>query len=218
MSFKEIMEIAYYTSSIGLFIVAILGLKQLKIAKSDIKIRSSRESAHIASEQCKIFIREVLPLTASFDKLLRENKVPSYNGAIKDFMNEELTNASTWYNDWLNKMGELAGKETEPLSIEVTAINALESFSVYFIRGIADETIAFSSVGIVFSNIVERYYPYISLVRSQKNQFNYYDNIIQLYRLWKGRIEMYGLIAQKKNIEQQLKNIPNTHIKPEGTE
>jgi hypothetical protein len=53
---------------------------------------------------------------------------------------------------------EAVNKRIKICQIVLNALNAMEAFSVYFIKEVADEEIAFSSIGRTFVYSVETYY------------------------------------------------------------
>jgi hypothetical protein len=90
----------------------------------------------------------------------------------------------------------------------------MEVFSLFFISGVADEGVAFSSVGATFCYEVHKLLPDLVL-KSDKDHFK---NLIRLFLLWNARMESRKLLEDKYKIESKLNSIDEKTIRPLGTE
>jgi hypothetical protein len=209
---RPIFELLYFASGVGLLAVAFFALRQIRIAKTDIVVRSKREAASIAATQCERYYKEIIPLANKFDLLLTEKEIPAYNSAIGDFTREHLLEEGgpSFCAGYVKKGDrEFAGKVVEML-------NALESFAVYFTEGIGDERIAFDSVGKTFCYTVAQYYPFIASVRRRGGD-NYYNDVVKLFELWNARSTGSRLRGQLEEISAGLAFIEEKCINPLGT-
>jgi hypothetical protein len=80
----------------------------------------------------------------------------------------------------------------------------LEAFAIYFIGGLADEKIAFRPISSVYCLIMEKLMFYI-LEESKKNK-NFF-HAIQLYILWKNRLEGEKLKDDALNAQNEAEKI-----------
>lgn len=207
--FTTILETIYYLSSVGVLIVAIIGLKQLKIAKNSLIIRSRREAGALANEQSKHYIEDIIPMIDMLDEFLNKKGFEKYKGNISTYSNKDLLEYSeSWYLKWLR----LNLKEQPSLK----ALNALDGFASFFTSKIADEGIAFRSVGITYCNTVESLYPYIACVREDEN-FGHYNNIVDLHKIWQPRIDKFQMEKNLNDLQGRINKIEDSKIDPIGT-
>jgi hypothetical protein len=117
----------------------------------------------------------------------------------------------------LNTDVQRIAKEIEPILWDLGELfNYLESFSIFFISGVASEEIAFSCTGSTFCRTVRKYYPFLIMLQTADEDG--YSPVVQLFMLWNQRIENKKLLKDKAQIERKLKEIDNTIIHPVGAE
>lgn len=214
----DFLELLYFLSGIGLLIIGFWGLKQLNlakeqiaIAKKEIKTNSERESALLAAKQCEIFADKFLPPISKLISLTGNDKgLPKYSGKTYTFQVDSnfAKNAPSFFKKW--------STNTEAMDIMAKLLNDLEAFSVYFTKKIADESIAFQSLGDVYCKTIEDFlYPFITVSRKDKNLFS---NVVELYNLWRDRIRTQQLELELDNLLEEYENINPRQIRPTGTE
>jgi len=154
-------------SELGLVIIAILGLRQLSLAKKGLQQSAQlarkaalRESYKLAADQCHSYAGDIVPL---IDKCDSELKSLGMNTVLDSFSIQLIDNGIQikapspfpliFKND--PSLWEKVVRSTLPVH------NALEAFSVMFTEGIAAEEVAFSSVGRSFCFNVKRHAPLI---------------------------------------------------------
>ena len=207
---KDILVVIYSLSSLGLLIVAIIGLKQIVLAKKSIIINSKRESGTLAANQVIHYMDYIIPMLDEFDIELKKIDCPKYNGEIKTYTNKDLKQYSIeWYKKYLNCI-----IKNKP---DIKAINALEAFATFFTSKMADEAIAYGSVGTTFCNTIKQIYPFICQ-SSLPNQSKYYNNIIRLHKMWQARLDKESLENKENEVLRKLENIKAQKIDPIGTE
>lgn len=59
-TFLQILESFYYVSNMALLVVAVIGLKQLKISRESLRINATRESLMCANSQIQYYLNEVI--------------------------------------------------------------------------------------------------------------------------------------------------------------
>lgn len=68
-------------------------------------------------------------------------------------------------------------------SIVSDTLNSLEYFSMYFVTGVADDSVVFQSLHQTFIVLVQMLYYYIAMQNTNEKDM-YYTNIIELYKQW----------------------------------
>lgn len=222
---KSIIENLYFISGPLLFLMSLIAIRQLKIAKDNIRTNSKREAALISAKEVDVFLEKIIPLGDSIFMKKEAVKFPEFKGVIKNFTNDEFVD---WDKEYTNVFFE---KLDSLENLDLKFINLLEGFATYFTKGIADEEIAFSSVGKIYCRYVETYYPHITMLRGQNNPNKYYNNLIELYKLWKERLDKFqieiDLLKKQDKIKEDIQNVEKIKkgvskkskvIKPLGTE
>lgn len=207
---KSVLENLYYLSGILILISIVIGIFQLSIAKTTLNINSQREAANLAVKQIDIYMTQIIPLQNNLYKVEKEKSVDKIKMEIGDFKAEFLINkiGGVEYMELLKKRMALS---TEVLSV----LNIMEAFSVYFVKGVADEEIAFSSIGTTFINSVENLYFDISSCNYEKSEN--FQNLIKLYELWNKKKELNNLQKDRNIIMEQIRKLNPATIKPIGT-
>src|SRR6185437_7555053 len=183
MNVLRYLEAAYYVSGVGLLIVAVLALRQigvarntLKVLKRDIVLRSQREAAALAAQQCEKYV-EFFPklneLKAAMKAIgLTPAKTRDHRFNLEFDVAEVKT---TEARAWLKTLGEHLG-----LALDV--LNKIDSIAIYFAKGVANEEIAFASIGESFCTQVEELY--FLILHVHEFYPSSYESVIQLYKVW----------------------------------
>ena len=210
-SSKSIIENLYLLSGPILTILAVAGVIQIFIARKTLKVNSQRDAANLAAQQIKNYCEQLIPLMTKYDFSLRDEKIKEVKIEIGDFNEEYLE--------------QKLGKETvmkiriermKFLVLYLDVLNNLEAFATYFTKGVADEEIAFSSIGRTYCSSVEGYFFEISDCRNLKDEHSF-QNIIDLYKIWKERLNKIKLTKEQKELLKQINNLHETKINPIGT-
>lgn len=69
---SQVLEIFYFLSCIGLFVIGIIMLKQLTISKEATKLNAKRESLKLANDQIKFYLTEVVKLQDILDNEIKK--------------------------------------------------------------------------------------------------------------------------------------------------
>lgn len=207
---RGVVEFFYFIGGIVMSVAAVIALKQISIARADIVIRSKREAASVAAMQCERFAEVVVPAWSHMVTGMSKIGVPSYDGPVTGFRQEDL---SELYSDWVKKWDDAKqkiGDGTTPYDV----LNKLEALAIYFTKGIADEEIAFQSVGATFCQIVNDYYP---LLLTSYLQSGYYKHVVELYQLWSSRLQMTALSGQLEEVIKKMATVETRSVSPLGT-
>jgi hypothetical protein len=204
---RTILEFVYFGSAPIIAIIAIIGLRQLKIAKETVRISAKREAIALAATQCQVYGTTIIPLHNLLDDAIAKNGITIFKEAEvvveKDRAKVKFPKG-IWHGEQISKIAkELA-----------EVLNSMESFSVYFISGVADEQVAFSTVGATFCFTVRKLLPVILL----HVETGHFKNIFSLFLMWNARIERENLLRQKGDLDTKLGQINNKYITPIGTE
>jgi hypothetical protein len=204
-------ELLYYMSGVALAIIACIALRQIKIAKADIRIRSRREAATLAALQHEKWAEKIIPMIFALDGSLHSHGISTlegqFEGSIAPFNSSKLETKES--QEWLEKCESVMYEA-------VDLLNAMDAIAVYFASGLADEELAFHSMGLTFCNEVEGLH--LLITSMQIDQPRAYSALISLYNIWKVRINKLHLESQVEDLKAKLSNFPSRTIKPMGTD
>jgi hypothetical protein len=205
---KIILDIINSLSTIILVVVAIIGLKQLTISKETRKINAKRDSLKLAAEQTVVFGEKIIPEIDTLNNLINENKLDFFTKSIVKTEGDNISVNAYTQNYSVEKMTKIVPN----LGI---VLNSLEAFSIYFVSGVAAESVTFETCGSSFVLTVNKLMPFIV---SMNDKTNGYKNTLKLFRTWNSRLESEKLIVEKGKIEAKLEKTKTISIKPIGTE
>lgn len=210
---RNILELIYFISGPALLIVAIYALRQIKEARNQVQetrkarlLSAKRESYKIAADKCSYYMETVIPLMNILDKEIDSKKVTYFEKSV-------VTKTS---NSYKLKPANISKEEKETLfSLPITEVfNPLESFSLFFTSGVADEKVGYLTLGHTFCESVDSYLPILIMLSSDQEHYN---NIMQLFTIWNTRKEREKLEADKQRIEKAISDKREITIKPIGT-
>jgi hypothetical protein len=211
---KDFLEILYYLSGPVLVIVAIYGLKQIKISSQQIKetretrkISSKREAYNIAAEQCKYYIETIIPLLNKLDEIIDVKKLEYFEKSEIIIDNEKIAVKPYMTNGALDKVFNECLEEMH------TVINCIESFSVYFVSGVAADIVGFNTLGRTYTNSVRKLLPII-IPFGKDGSFKHTKG---LFTAWNARIDKEALLKEKEEVEKKIKNQRTISINTIGT-
>jgi hypothetical protein len=165
----------------------------------------------LAATQCDQYQKHIIPLINVLDAAIEKHEIILFKKAEIDIKDGDIRVrhklSKEEFSTEIKKIASIV-KET------VAVYNALEAFAVFFIAGVADEKIAFSSVGETYCWSVRKYLPDIVLLTGYGN---YYKNMISLFLLWNSRLERQALLKAKNKIEDRIQSVSNKFITPVGT-
>jgi hypothetical protein len=217
---EKVLEALFYLSGMGLFVTAVLGLRQLSLAKKSLsqsaqlfRVSAMREAFRLAADQCDLYANRLIPLINECDRKLRELGASEILEKFKVAVDREGIRIVP---------PEGFRRECEPGCVllqyqaeeEILRIaNALEALAVPFVSGVAAEGVAFSSIGPSFCFSVGRYAPVILPLAGRKH----FQNLFELFHLWRTRIDCEELRERQKEISKKLGSVQEITIRPLGT-
>lgn len=208
---KSLLENLYYLSGILILVSIVLGLIQISLAKKTLMISAKRDAATLAAKQIEIYMTRVIPLQNKLYHFEKKEKLERPELTVGAFTNEAL----------IEQMGEeehlrVLEERLKTTSLSLAILNSMEAFSVYFIKEVADEEIAFSSIGKTFTKSIESMYFDLASCRFNKDSKSF-QNLIELYGIWKNKLSKEQLENDKIDLSKQLEAIESVSIKPLGT-
>lgn len=210
-SSKSIVENLYLLSGPILTLLAIAGVIQLFITRKTLIVNSKRDAANLAAQQIKDYSTTIIPKMTKYDLSLMKDKINSAKIEIGDFNVEYLIKILG-----KEKVSEVRKERLKYLVLWLDVLNSMEAFATYFTKGVADEEIAFSSIGRTYCYSVENYFFEISNCRNLKDD-NSFQNIIDLYTIWKERLKKIQLTKEQEELMLKLHKVNETKIDPIGT-
>ena len=200
------LEAASYVATIGVFVVAVIALFQISVTKKIARNSAKRDSLASANSQIAVFLDSVIAKSNKLFLEVRTKKITVFEESTVDIVDNEIVvkfgpNKKKAINDLMS------------LDSLLEYLNALESFATYFTSELADEKLAFKSVGNTYCSSVKTYMPAIKTLGSNK----YFKNLIELYIMWQERINIEQLEFDKDTIEKKIKSMNKKSITPIGT-
>lgn len=209
-------ELFYFLSGIGLLVVAGFGLYQIKLTKDQLnnakeifRKQSVRASFEAAANECNRFSEKLIPIIAEFDKYLKDESITFF----KDSVIEETDDGFRVNYEKINK--DDLGKIFDRPELVNGIVNGVEGFSLYIISGVADDNIAFHTLGKIFVAEAERVSKILPFTGAEQEDCK---AIWALYFRWKNRLEHQKLQVEKGEIEKRLRKTKVQKFSAIGTE
>lgn len=205
---KSLIENLSLLSGPVLAILGFAAILQLRLTKKAIIISSQRQAAELASKQIEYYTNVIIPLQDELFEIEESQKLKRLKFiGLKNFTYEEIK--SKIDND------KIVDEQNKISIVNVTKIlriiNAMESFSTYFTKGVADEEIAYSSIGRTFCHSVENYSFDISFMRPEKDK-KAFDNLVFLYDIWQSRLNSEKIAKELIEKQQEFQNIQTKKV------
>ena len=204
----ELIKVLADVSQVALAILAGCALRQITVAKNDIKIRSQREARLLSMELGEKFAKEIVPAMNDYYNKIISKGFKFIQVGMDNFYKEDVEKFSPEERNIfeLNVNFFKANKDLLDLSMHV--LNLLEAFSMNFIQRVADEEAIFTAASQTYCDFVEKNFAVLCVLRN-KDKYNYYENTVALYQVWSSRIKKKGLSIQHEGIMVQLNKISN---------
>ena len=184
-----------------------LANKQLEFAKQSLKINSKRDAYSLTAECCDHYLTVIIPLLDKFDRKIESKGITFFEDAIVKVTADGITVENAYPKKDIDARIEIANHS-------LAALNALEGFSVYFTSGVAEETIAFETVGRTFLTAAGKLAPDFLLYASD----GYFQNLSTLFMRWSQRQEKQRLETEKLKLENESSKFSISKTNAIGTE
>tara|TARA_R110002051_G_scaffold133520_1_gene206851 strand:- start:96 stop:794 length:699 start_codon:yes stop_codon:yes gene_type:complete len=225
---KSLMENLSYLSStiVGILsliiiwqlIVAVKSLKtaknSLEQAKAEFTISSKRFAVHEAVKLCEKFTDQTFRKINDFERNNLE-LVKQYPKVLEPIESWDYSTKIIVANpqETIDSVENLFTPNSE---FFLNIVNELEVFAMHFTKQIADEDIAFRTVGKTFLDYVENYHPII-LIMNGAQKGTAFRNIRELYAMWQNKTKRQTLTQLSKKVKEELEKTVETKVKPFGT-
>jgi len=177
---KSLLENLYYVSGILILITVVIGIIQISLTKKISQTNSRREAALLSLKQIELYTTQIMPLISKIDfDIPSTTDIRAYE--LKEFCRNELQKKFT-KDQFENRLIKSLAQSAEL----VTAMNAIDTFAICFVNELADEKIAFSSIGLSFVLTVESLYFDLSI--SVHDNSNFFENVLKLYDIWSKKL------------------------------
>lgn len=210
---KYWLEIAYLISGPLIAVIAYLALGQIRLAKKQLEeqkkslsITSKRDALKLTADQITMYGEKIIPLQNALDEklnaegveVLEKFRVEFESGAIKVIPPKE----------------EIKFEDFTCFAKEFIAVaNTMESFSTYFASGVADEKVAYLSLGSTFCSSMKKMTPILIPLGNNGRRFS---ASLRLYSIWGSRLEGEALEKQRNEIDKKLKSKEQVSVKVLG--
>lgn len=216
---RDFAEVLYFVGGVVIAITAVLALRQIDLwqkqlaeGQKEAKERAQREAISTTIKLCEDYAKRHILSAVKIGELFLAQNIQLYSGAFGDDMA-----AGKWIVE-----SNFPGR-TELHNPMVEFVNELETFAMYFMHRIADESIAYQPIGKVFLRHCSSLYPIILVAQKQQTDPSrvLYANIRGLFRLWNARDTQN--VAQRtredvlKTLEQAAAVVNREAPRPIGT-
>jgi len=199
---------------------------QISQSRDSFRANSRRESVKYASELVREYLKDIIPIQNTVDECLSELQFTYFTGELnlKSFTLSEINKIGGALREhflYANQTIRPSKNKDGAFVKMIEEANMIEFFATPFIERVADEKVAFNSIGITFCKSIKDNYSHYVLARSgNENENNYFPNTIALYNIWSNRIKELKLKTIVKTTTNTLKEISkeNNIIKLIGTE
>jgi hypothetical protein len=203
-STTELIQLGASLSQIALVLGLYLAWRQLKVAINDIKLRSRREAGLLAIKEAEVFANDLLPYYSRTEKKAGGYTAPK--DALWNFVPSEISPVNMQkYRDAVNKIHA----DVDLYADIATVANKIDSVAICFIKRIADEEVVFETIGPIFCEMIDDLYFFYCHIRrtkpEDKDRILPYNNTLELYRLWRKRMESFQLEVGRKELAERTK-------------
>jgi|GEM_PF-3392878 len=223
----KILEGVSYVLTIGLFVVAILGLQQIRVARKQITIarkqitiarkslslESKRDSLRVTDNQITQFFNTILPsyeqnLITTRQLHIRDSFTLDDDGEIdyKAIKKAHKERGITYSLATKADKDKYENDIRKVFDVKRQSFNMIEAFSSSFVSGLADEKAAYMALGPAYCDIMKRY---IHMLRHY-NKDGYYKRSITLYNLWSKRLAREHTERELHKLENEVERSDET--------
>ena len=203
---RPFLEAASFLASVALLGIAIYGLKQIRLLKMDIRLRTERAAKEKAIEAAQSYLNSYTILSGVFTYECHAQKMTAWEGGISDFTANSIRS---------NKYASIAAKRFA-IKSWLPAINMLDSIAATYVTGVADEQTGFAIIGRTFCATVEHNYDIISFCRVH-DAHSYFQSIVTLYQTWAPRLTRGEIDEAKRRLEERASTISTSTIPSLGS-
>lgn len=215
---KSIIENLYLLSGPLLLFMSLIAVKQLKVAKDNIKINSQRQASTMSFELCEKYEKPIKEKHTQLSHKMKELGIDAEK--IFALNPSELRNLPKRITENI-EFKKIMENRDELSSLTISLINELEGFSSPFIRKLADEELAYDLQ-------IDQFYAWATLCIAELHYFqnkeeglikmDFGGNVCDLFQIWKSRNEKEDIERQVSQLNIRKNKIITKKIIPIGTE
>lgn len=203
---RPYLEAAYFLAGIALAVGLLITRAQLRAFQTDLTIRTERAAKEKAIEACSRYMQSFDVLIDAFNVAARPFELPVVPVVFDSFSHKDLSSS------FKSAEQAMTAADVSPLA----ALNEMQTIASYFTTGVADEQSGFEIIGLSFCHSVEQIYGHIVVLR-HGHEGDYWQPIVDLYRVWSPRLNRSQIERVKKAADAQLEAIgPAKRIPPIG--
>ena len=191
---RLILELISFIASPLLVIAGFFVLIQIRLSKNLSAMSSRRESFRLAAEQCRYFDAVIFPLYDKLNNRIKKEGILFFEKSSVEFNGNTIKILPCKDENEFKKLGLIV----EDLS---NLLNKIDAFAMYFTTRIADESIAYDTLGKDYCNIIKTWLPFILPNYEPPQHF------IALFFKWNARLTLKEENKQKEKLKKQLNKI-----------
>ena len=205
--------------TVGLCVVGLRGLNSLKLARTEMKNRATRDAKQCAVDRCEQFAQKIIQENREILAAMAQRRIPVFVKAAEEVTfgdeNEKamLAGAEAW----------MAALPAETYAQCAKLLNQLEAWAMPFTHALADSDVAFAPCAAMYCSIVMQLYAMLVSLRARDGS-GHYPNVVLLFQAWYGskaeegqKVEAAKLLAQLNEV--QTKGPPKVRLQtPIGTD
>jgi hypothetical protein len=204
-------------------IAAYLALRSISLTKENGLLNSKRESIKLATEMVGFYLDKAVSKSNEAYRYMKDKgiKIKSPSTRFTKFTYEEMASKEGEKNtqEFIKFYRDIMQNHPQLHKAMLEDRNCMETFAAPFVSKVADNDVAFQSIGKSFCNSVEFYGLFYSAVRrGDGGEYHYYSNTIKLYNIWKSKFELRDLELSRGQIDEEIRSIQINDVRPLGTE
>jgi hypothetical protein len=220
---RAILELLYFFSGVVLTIGVVVAIRQLSLTRTEMALRYKREAIVASLKQCESFSSFLANFGPRFQDIFnRQPAVLRTRWSPRNLVFDESTfDFKTDAGRWLQGVSSTPDRLIKAIGV----CNDLETFSLPFMKGAADEATAFVPVAAVFCELVEKFLPLIVALRNgilldsstqQRIASGPWENVLGLYAIWSTRVKKDALVSRASSLLAEADKIEVKGIEPLG--
>lgn len=195
---RAVLELLYFASAIVLTIVAVYGLKQIKLTKRIANQNARRESIKFAAERCQYYAETSVGLRVELIKIYKDHRLTFLVNQKFRVEKGEIVD----HNFDAPKL-ELSSRELQIIGSQAVAyLNSLEAFAIPFVAGVADDELGFQETAPAFCGSMREFMLIVFILRSRGTRF---ESCIKLYECWNARLEAEKMKPLVQSMSEKIK-------------
>lgn len=211
----KMLESIYYCSGIVVAACAVIALIQIIINKHQLeaerknqKTQLERDAQKFSIEQIAYFNNTIIPLENAIFRKRKGNKISIFDKSEIEIDGKTIRIKAKFDKDDKDKILNIVEEVTN-------VINSLEVYSTVITSGLANEEFVYQVQGYSYCKIVEQYL--ILIIDDSKNKTKK-SSTLNLYSLWKSRLNKEKMISEKEKLEKSLANTEDRTISIIGSD